>query len=149
MNVNYGRIARVLVLAGAVSSLVVATGLARATPPATATIELMRNQDLEEIGWNGSFPGFSDAGSWTSNFRAFGGGNSPVFAGLIKTTETGAHGTFQTSFQVLDSKGTFSGTCQISGGTGDYAHLQGTGPWSFREQGDTRVYTCVVQAHWD
>jgi hypothetical protein len=124
-------------------------GSAAATTPQSATLVVMRTGDLEEIGWYATFPGFSDAGSWTSDFAAFGGGKSPAFAGLLKTTETGAQGTFETSWQVLDSKGTFSGTCDLRGTTGAYDGLHGTGSWTFREQNEIRFYTCVAGVHWD
>jgi opacity protein-like surface antigen len=141
----------VLALPLAVTGLAVTllAASAAATQPQTATLVVMRNADLEEIGWNATFPGFTDSGSWTSDFRAFGGGKSPVFAGLLKTTESGVRGTFQTNWQVLDSKGGFSGTCDLSGGTDAYDHMHGAGGWTYREQGGTRFYTCVAAVHWD
>jgi hypothetical protein len=135
-----------LVVAGVLFALTV--GPAAATTPQTATLVVMRTGDLQEIGWYATFPDFADAGSWTSDFAAFGGGMSPVFAGLLKTTETGAQGGFRTNWQVLDN-GTFSGTCDLSGDAGAYDRLHGTGSWTFREQGGVRFYTCVAAVHWD
>jgi len=146
------------VLAAAAAGSLLAIGSASATPSATATIVLMRNGDLNEIGWYGDFPAFSsvpafsDAGArWTSDHRAFGGGKSSVFAGLIKTTEYSdqGHGSFQTDFQLLDAKGTFSGNCQVTGKTGDYARLHGTGSWTYFEEGGIRHYKCTARVHWD
>lgn len=125
-------------------------GPAVATQPQSATLVVMRTGDLVEIGWYANFPGFSDGGAvWTSDFGAFGGGQSPVFAGLLKTSEIGARGTFQTNWQVLDNMGTFGGTCELSGGTDSYQGLHGTGSWTFHEQGGTRFYTCVAAVHFD
>jgi hypothetical protein len=132
-----------------VVSLIGAVGPVGATPSDTATLVLMRNPDLEEIGWYADFPGFHDVGSWTSDFRAFGGGKSPVFAGLIKTTQSGGHGSFHTSFQVLEIGDSFGGSCQISGGTGDYAGIHGSGSWRFDAEGDVRFYRCTAAVHWD
>jgi opacity protein-like surface antigen len=142
--------ASALTLAVTALALTSLVGSAAATPPQSATLVVMRNGNLEEIGWYASFPGFSDGGSvWTSDFRAFGGGKSPVFAGLLKSTEIGARGTFQTNWQVLDNMGTFSGTCELSGGTDSYKGLHGTGSWTFHEQGGTRFYTCAAAVHFD
>jgi opacity protein-like surface antigen len=145
------KVRAVLALSLALTGLAVTllVGSAAATQPQSATLVVMRNGDLEEIGWYGDFPGFSDGGSWTSDFRAFGGGRSPVFAGLLKTTEFGSRGTFRTNWQVLADKSAFSGTCDLQGGSGAYDRLNGTGSWTFREQGGTRFYTCVAAVHWN
>jgi len=58
-------------------------------------------------------------------------------------------GTFQTDFQLLDAKGTFSGNCQVTGKTGDYARLHGTGSWTYFEEGGIRHYKCTARVHWD
>jgi hypothetical protein len=138
----------VVALASLLVGLALLVGHAGATTPQTATLVVMRTGDLAEIGWNATFPEFTDSGSWTSDFAAFGGGMSPVFAGLLKTTETGTHGNFATNWQVLDN-GVFDGTCQVSGLTGQYVGLHGAGSWTFREHDGTRFYTCVTAVHWD
>ena len=120
----------------------------RATVSTSQTILLERNANRAEIGWSASGT-FVDAGSWTTDFAAFGGGRSPVFAGTVKTTETSAYGSFQMLFQIHGDGGKdFAGTWQITNGTGSYAGLKGGGTWTHTDlaNGDG-LFTCTGQVH--
>jgi hypothetical protein len=94
----------------------------------------------------------SDSGTWDRGLIRFQGGQSPVFAGTIKRVETGALGSFQMIFQGLGSNvtGAFSGTWQISGGTGAYAKLHGTGTW-YEDDSTPGVFRfpCTGKVHFD
>ena len=112
-----------------VVSLVILAAPVGATPGSSETIVLKRSGDLTEIGWSAS-GAFTDAGSWTSDFLAFGQG--PIFAGTIKTTETNANrtGRFRILFDVQGLPNTFQGNWKIVDATGIYAGLHGEGKWS-------------------
>src|SRR5438128_7204953 len=106
---------------GAVLSIaLLGAGPAAATSSTSETIVLKRDANLNPIGWNAYGPTFVDSGSWASSFAAFGGGPSPIFAGTIKTIETGSGRTFELDFQVLANATGFGGHCQLTDGTGGY-----------------------------
>ena len=135
---------------GLLSALVVLAAPVGASVSASETILLKRDANRVEIGWSAS-GAFTDAGSWTSDFAAFGGGPSPVFAGTIKTTETSTSGSFQMKFQIHGDGGKdFNGTWTISSGTGAYANLEGGGTWTHVDlpNGDG-LFTCIGQVHFD
>jgi hypothetical protein len=137
----------VVVGATILASIVVLASPAGATPGSSETIVLQRNSSFQTDGWSSS-GAFADAGSWTADFGAFGAG--PIFAGTIKTTETGANGTFEMVLQVQGSITAFLGTWQITGGTGAYAGLHGSGSWSFHSDNTgERFYTCTGSVHWE
>ena len=138
-----------LVAASLVASALLATS-AGATAGASETILLKRDANRAEIGWSAA-GAFTDAGSWTTDFVAFGGGPSHVFAGTVKTTEAGAQGSFQINFQIHGDGGKdFSGTWQIAKGTGAYANLSGGGTWTHADlpNGDG-LFTCTGQVRLD
>jgi hypothetical protein len=136
--------------------LIVAASVApvAASVPSAEVIVLQRNGDLAEIGWTATGL-FADAGSWTSDFRIFGALPSPVaFATELKTTETGSAGTFRMEFQGHVAAPTgrpFSGTWMISGGTGAYSTLRGSGSWTLAVDAATGVltFTCPGKVHFD
>ena len=121
-----------------------------ATPSSTETIVLMRNGDLNEVGWSAS-GAFADSGSWTTNFLEIGGGRSPTAAGMLKTTETGANGTFEMIFQLTGIPTVFGGTWQITDGTGAYTDLHGNGTWIHSTDAVTGngIFTCTGTVHFD
>jgi hypothetical protein len=121
-----------------------------ASPSATETIVLMRNGDLNEVGWSAS-GAFGDSGSWTTDFLEIGGGQSPTAAGMLKTTETGANGTFEMIFQLTGIPTVFGGTWQITDGTGAYADLHGKGTWIHSTDPVTgnSIFTCTGTVHFD
>jgi hypothetical protein len=128
----YRLVSRVLALF-AVSLLVGMTGAftASATPSTDETLFLTQHDDFNPVAWE-AHGAFTDSGTWERGVVTFHGGKgTPVFAGTIKTFETGANGSFRMTFEGLGSNatGVFGGTWQIGGGTGAYAGLHGNGVW--------------------
>ena len=126
-------------LPGALVLLVVSVGIsltwaftATATPSSNVTLFLTQHDDFSTIAWR-AHGALEDSGTWDKDRVTFSGGRSPVFAGMIETIETNAAktGSFRMNFQGLgyNATGAFSGTWQISQGTGVYAGLHGTGTW--------------------
>lgn len=105
---------------------------ASAAPPSAVSFFLTQHDDYATIDW-AAHGALEDAGTWDKGRVTFSGGKSPVFAGMIETTETNnaKSGSFRMNFQGLgyNATGAFSGTWQISHGTGIYAGLHGTGTW--------------------
>ena len=92
----------------------------------------------------------SDSGTWDRGLIRFQGGRSAVYAGTIKTVETGSLGSFQMLFQGLGNAVAFSGTWQITNGTGAYARLHGTGTW-YEDDSTPGIFRfpCTGQVHFD
>jgi hypothetical protein len=117
----------------AVTLIVTLAVPAAASTPTNETIVLLRDSQSQEIGWSASGT-FTDAGSWTSDFRRSGALPSPVaFETMLKTTETSSFGTFRLEFQGhfnAPAGHDFGGTWVLSGGTGAYVGIHGVGTWS-------------------
>lgn len=140
----------ILATIGILASLaVMVASPAGATTSTSETIVLMRSTSLQPIGWT-AIGTFTDSGSWAGVFGAFAADSAPVFAGTLKTVETGLSGTLSLDFTVLSSPvDGFGGNCQLTGGTGAYANYHGTGTWVFSSDATTRYYTCTMSAHQD
>jgi hypothetical protein len=127
---------------------------AAASSPTNETIVLLRDSQSNEIGWSASGT-FSDAGSWTSDFRRSGALPSPVaFETVLKTTETSSVGTFRIEFQGhlnVPAGQDFGGTWVITDGSGGYAGLYGGGTWSVADDPNTGngIFTLVGAVHFD
>ena len=134
--------------------LALAVGSAGATPPSSnVQILLTENPaDYAPIDWSATGL-ISDHGTWEKGLLTFHGSpHSPVFAGIVKTVETGSKGSFGMQFQGLgvNATGVFSGTWQISGGTGAYARLHGTGTWYADDsRAGITVFPCTGEVHFD
>jgi hypothetical protein len=106
---------------------------ASATPSGNVTFFLTQHDDFTPIAWT-AHGALEDSGTWDRGVITFSGGKSPVFAGMIQTFETNDAntGSFRMNFQGLgyNATGVFTGTWQISQGTGIYAGLHGNGTWS-------------------
>lgn len=106
---------------------------ASATPSSGVTFFLTQHDDFGTIAWTAD-GALEDSGTWDKSIVTFSGGKSPVFAGMIQTFETNdaRTGSFRMNFQGLgyNATGVFTGTWQISHGTGIYAGLHGSGTWS-------------------
>jgi len=147
-----GNLRGILVSAAMLASFALLAVPAGATPSTSETIVLKRNAELQTIGWNAYGPTFFDSGSWAGDFAAFSADPAPIFAGTIKTIETGSAGSLELDFQVLTSPSPtdgFGGNCQLAGGTGAYLNYRGTGTWTFSTDGVTRFYTCTLTVHVD
>lgn len=122
----------VLLAASVVIGLVVSL-TASATPSSGVTLYLTQHDDYGTIGWS-AHGALEDSGTWNKGRVTFSGGKSPVLAGMISTVETNDAntGSFRMNFQGLgyNATGVFTGTWEISHGTGIYAKLHGTGTWS-------------------
>ncbi len=122
----------VVLLAATVAIGLAGALTASATPSDNVTFFLTQHEDFGTIAWD-AHGALEDSGTWDKGLVTFSGGKSPVFAGMIKTTETNTAGTgsFRMNFQGLgyNANGSFSGTWQISRGTGIYAGLHGAGTW--------------------
>lgn len=122
-----------LALIGAVGAVLIgASAPAVATPSSSEEFFLTQHDDFATIAWD-AHGAFQDSGTWEKGLVTFSGGRSPVFAGMIQTVETNRDGTgtFRMNFQglVYNATGAFSGTWNISGGTGAYSGLHGNGTW--------------------
>jgi hypothetical protein len=145
---------RLAIAIASVAMFALGAGSAAATTSSHETFVLLRSADGSEAGWSASGL-FTDAGSWTSDFRRSGALPSPVaFETMLKTTETSSLGTFQIDFQGHFNAAAghdFGGTWQVGHGTGAYATLKGTGTWSVAVDSDTgvRTFTCTGMVHFD
>jgi len=123
---------RVLALAGIVGVMLVSAVAARATPSTSVSFFLTQHDDFGTIAWQ-AHGAIEDAGTWATGRVTFSGGKSPVFAGMIETAETNTAqtGSFRMNFHGLgyNATGAFSGTWEISRGTGTYKGIHGTGTW--------------------
>jgi hypothetical protein len=142
-----------VLLAGVAGALAVLVGSAAATPSGSVTLTLREHYDFSTIDWTATAP-ISASGTWQKGLLTFHGGRgNPNWAGMIKTTLTSPVGSFDMSFQGRGNgtTGEFSGTWDISRGTGAYAGIQGTGTWyedDLAEPGIV-VFPCVGQVHFD
>ena len=124
--------ASAMFLASLVAGLALLVGPAAATPATGVTLLLRENYDYSTIDWTASAP-IAESGLWDKGRLTFHGGNgNPNWAGMIKTTLTSSGGSFDMEFQGRGNgtTGAFSGTWTISGGTGAFAGIHGTGTWS-------------------
>ena len=140
-------------LASVVAGLVLFAGPAAATPATAVTLLLRENYDFSTIDWAASAP-ISVQGSWRKGLLTFHGGQgNPNWAGMIKTTLTSSAGSFDMTFQGRGdgTTGAFSGTWDISRGTGAYAGIHGTGTWYEDDsaQPGIVVFPCEGQVHFD
>ena len=123
----------VVLLAASIMIGLVVVLTAAATPSSSVTLFLTQHDDYGTIRWS-AHGGLEDSGTWDKGRVTFSGGKSPVYAGMIATVETNDAGTgsFRMNFQGLgyNATGVFTGTWEISQGTGIYAKLHGTGTWS-------------------
>lgn len=143
-----------LALGAASLGLVLLVGPATATPPAGDVQLLLREHyDYSTIDWTASAP-ISGQGTWAKGLLTFHGGRgNPNWAGMIKTTLTSSGGSFDMSFEGRGdgTTGAFSGTWNVSHGTGAYAGIHGTGTWYEDDvsQPGIVVFPCVGQVHFD
>ena len=124
---------RALGLLGASIAIALSMTLtASASPSSAVSFYLTQHDDYSTIAWQ-AHAAIEDSGTWETGRVTFSSGKSPVFAGMIETVETNNTntGSFRMNFQGrgYNATGAFSGTWQISHGTGIYAGLHGTGSW--------------------
>jgi len=141
------------VLVGLAALLTVVAGPAAASPSGSVTMSLRENYDYSTIDWTATSP-ISGGGTWAKGLLTFHGGRgNPNWAGMIKTTLTSSAGSFDMEFQGRGdgTTGAFSGTWNISHGTGAYAGIHGTGTWHEDDvsQPGVVVFACVGQVHFD
>lgn len=130
-----------------------AAGQASATSSTDVQLLLREHYDFATIDWTASAP-ISSGGTWEKGLLTFHGGRgSPKWAGMIKTILTSPVGSFEMTFQGLGdgNTGVFSGTWEISHGTGAYVHLHGTGTWFEDDvsQPGIVVFPCTGSVHFD
>src|SRR5262249_34271855 len=125
-----GRVPALLAV-GAIAALTWAMS-ASATPSSAVSFYLTQKDNFDPIAWQAQ-GAIVDAGTWDRGVVTFSGGKAPGFAGMIQTFETNTSGTgsFRMNFQGrgVNDPFSFGGTWQITGGTGIYQGLHGTGTW--------------------
>ena len=142
-----------LLTVAASCAALVAVSSAAAVPSSAVTLQLRENYDYSTVDWMASAP-ISGSGTWSKGNLTFHGGKGNLnWAGMIKTTLTSSFGSFDMTFQGRGNgtTGAFSGTWDISHGTGAYAGIHGTGTWFEDDLSEPGVvhFPCEGHVHFD